>query len=50
MAEVTVADMIRFLEQQDPDMVIRTYCYEMGQQQEILEYWVDRENDCVVIQ
>ena len=48
MGEVTVADMIRFLERQDPDMVIRTYCYEMDEQQEILEYWVDRENDhCV---
>lgn len=50
MAEVTVADLIRFLERQDPEMVVRTYCYEMSETQEILEYWVDRDAGCVVIQ
>lgn len=50
MSEVTVADLIRFLEQQDPEMPVRTYCYEMMQQEEILEYWVDREEGCIVIQ
>ena len=50
MTEVTVADLIRFLERQDPDMPVRTYCYEQSQTQEILEYWVNRDEGCVVIQ
>jgi hypothetical protein len=49
-SEVTVGELIRFLENQDPDMPVRTYCYEFGQVEEILEYWVDRDAGHVVIQ
>jgi hypothetical protein len=49
-SEVTVAELIRFLENQDPDMPVRTYCYEFGQHEEILEYYVDRDAGVIVIQ
>jgi len=49
-SEVTVAELIRFLENQDPDMPVRTYCYELCHTEEILEYYVDDDQGCVVIQ
>jgi hypothetical protein len=49
-SEVTVAELIRFLERQDQSMTVRTYCYEFSQSEEILEYWVDRDAGCVIIQ
>jgi hypothetical protein len=49
-SKVTVADLIRFLERQDPKMTVRVYDSEMGQSEDIIEYYVDREHDCIVIQ
>ncbi len=47
--EVTVAELMDFLDRLDPATIVRTMDYDQGFTSEIIEYWYDDVQKVVII-